>query len=154
MARTSSVFGLGTRYRGFRTANKDVFVPWGSHGMTLRLIDFHHYVAKLRAEGSNEVYNDYSLPAIAAETARFSPPGNSEDPVQKTVEYDICVDRDRYSLFMLERAITLGVKFIKATIETIEFGEDGAITAVILTDGNRIAGDFYIDCSEPCWTMR
>ena len=43
---------------------------------------------------------------------------------------------------MLERAITLGVKLIKATIETIEFGEDGAVTAVVLTDGNRIAGDF------------
>ena len=94
--RTNGAIGLGTRYRGFRSDEQDAFVPLGSHGMTLRLVGFHHYVAKLGVEGGDEDYNAYSLPATAAAIGRFTPPGDSDDPVLATIAYDIYIDRDRY----------------------------------------------------------
>jgi tryptophan halogenase len=148
MQRAGGVFGLGTRYRGFQSDDRDVFVPLGSHGMTLRLVDFHHYVAKLRAEGSDEDYNAYSLPAAAAAIGRFTPPGSAEDPVQKTVEYDTCFDRDRYARFMRESAAELGVTVVTAAVEAVDLGGDGMIEAAVLADGNRIGGDLFIDCSD------
>jgi tryptophan halogenase len=93
--RTNGVFGLGTRYRGFGADERDVFVPLGSHGLTLRLVDFHHYFLKLRAEGGDDHYNAYSLPAAAAATGDFTPSPPSEDRVLGTAAYDIYVDRDR-----------------------------------------------------------
>ena len=148
MKRTGGAFALGTRYRGFRSENENVFVPLGSHGVTLRLVDFHHYAAKLRIEGSNQDYNAYSLPAAAAAAARFVPPGDTEDPVQKTVEYDICIGRDRYLLFMLDLAVELGVTVMLEAIKTVDFGKDGIVDAVVLANGHRIDGDFFIDCSD------
>ncbi len=148
ISKTNGAIGLGTRYRGFRSDEQDAFVPLGSHGMTLRLVDFHHYAAKLRAEGSDEDYNGYSLPATAAATGRFTPPGDAEDPVLKTVAYDIYVDRDRYALYMLERAAELEVTVIDATVGAVDLDSDGAIKALVLADGNRIDGDFFIDCSD------
>jgi tryptophan halogenase len=145
--RTSGVFGLGTRYRGFRTDEPDLFVPAGTHGQTLRLVDFHHCFLKLRAEGGNDDYNAYSLPAAAAATGRFTPPAPSENPVLSTAAYDLYVDRDRYARYMRKCAESLGVSVIQATVGTVEVDGDGCLDVVVLTDGNRIDGDFFVDCS-------
>ena len=63
VARTSAVHGMGTRYRGLLVSGEDAFVPLGTHGKTLRLVDFHHYVAKLRVEDGAQDYNAWSVAA-------------------------------------------------------------------------------------------
>lgn len=148
MNKASGAFGLGTRYRGFLSNDRDVFVPLGRHGMTLRLVDFHHYVAKLRTEGSEEDYNSYSLPALAAATGRFTPPGGDADPVQKTVDYDTYFDRGRYAQFMRDLALSLGAEVLISEVETACLDSNGAIEYVLLADGIRVDGDFFIDCSN------
>jgi tryptophan halogenase len=145
--RTNGVIGLGTRYRGFGADGRDVFVPLGSHGRTLRLVDFHHYFLKLRAEGGDENYNAYSLPATAAASGRFTPQTAVENPAQGTVAYDVCVDRDRYARHILELAAELGVSVIEADVGAVDLDSEGCIDSVALTDGNRVDGDFFIDCS-------
>jgi tryptophan halogenase len=40
---TSGVYALGTQFTGFADNNETIFVPLGSHGMTLRLVPFHQY---------------------------------------------------------------------------------------------------------------
>jgi tryptophan halogenase len=145
--RTNGVFGLGTRYRGFGADERDVFVPLGSHGLTLRLVDFHHYFLKLRAEGGDDHYNAYSLPAGAAATGDFTPSPPSEDPVLGTAAYDLYVDRDRYARYMRKCAESLGVSVIQASVGTVELDDDGCLDTVVLADGNRVGGDFFVDCS-------
>jgi tryptophan halogenase len=145
--RTNGVFGLGTRYRGFGADERDTFVPTGSHGLTLRLVNFHHYFLKLRAEGGDDNYNAYSLPAAAAATGHFTPPAESDDSVLATAAYDLYVDRDRYTRYMRKCAESLGVAVIQATVGTVEVDDDGCLDAVVFMDGNRIDGDFFVDCS-------
>jgi tryptophan halogenase len=65
-----------------------------------------------------------------------------------TIAYDIYIDRDRYAQYMLERAVELEVAVIDATIESVDFGKNGAVKSLVLADGNRIDGDFFIDCSD------
>ena len=145
--RSNGVFGLGTRYRGFRADEQDAFVPLGSHGLTLRLVDFHHYFLKLRAEGSDDDYNAYSLPAAAAATGYFAPPAPSENRVLGTAAYDLYVDRDRYAGYMRRCAESLGVSSVQATVGTVELDDDGCLDTAVLADGTRIRGDFFVDCS-------
>lgn len=147
--RAGGVFGLGTRYRGFRQDDRDLLVPLGGHGMTLRLVDFHHYFLKLRAAGGDGAdYNDYSLPAAAAAAGHFTPRDAADNPVLRTVAYDICVDRDRYSKYMLERAVELGISIVEGAVGTAELDGDACLDTIVLADGNRIAADFFVDCSD------
>lgn len=145
--RSNGVFGLGTRYRGFGADELDAFVPLGSHGLTLRLVDFHHYFLKLRAAGGDDDYNAYSLPAAAAATGHFTPPAPSENRVLGTAAYDLYVDWDRYAGYMCRCAESLGVSVIRATVGTAELDGDGFLDSAVLADGTRIRGDFFVDCS-------
>lgn len=146
--RTHGVFGLGTRYRGFRTDHEDVFLPLGSHGMTLHLVNFHHYAAKLKAAGNGEEYNEYSLSAAAAGHGLFRPPDDDDSPVSKTLAYDIYVDPDRYAMFFRECAENLGVTVLAEKMDGADIGEEGFIESVVLDGGDRVDGDFFIDCSS------
>ncbi|RLA31702.1 MAG: hypothetical protein DRR11_10165 [Gammaproteobacteria bacterium] len=148
LAATRGGYGLGTRFQGFHADHEEIFLPLGSHGMTLRLIDFHHYAAKLRNAGASEEYNEYSLSAAAAGTGRFSPPGDSDNPASKTLAYDIYVDAGHYAMFWQNCAEDLGVEVLTAKMEAAVIGADRFIESVSLEDGNGVDGDFFIDCSS------
>ena len=145
---TGAVISLGTRYRGFVDDDRACFVPLGSHGMTLRLVDFHHYAAKLRAENGEDDFNAYSLPAACAAAGRFNPPGDYDDPVMKTVVYDIHIESDGYMQFMLGIAVKLGVAVIDGSVAGANLHADGTIRSLQLANGQCVEGDFFIDCTE------
>jgi len=140
-------YGLGTRYRGYRADGRDAFVPSGGHGMTIRLVDFHQCAARLRAQGDDTEFNAYSLPAALAARGRFMPRPQADTPVTKTLEYVLYVDAERYTAGMRNEAAATGVDLFDGDIETVDVGNDGCLSAVILADGTRLEGDFFIDCS-------
>ena len=145
---TRGGYGLGTRFTGFHADQEEVFLPLGSHGKTLRLVDFHHYAAKLRNTGGSEEYNAYSLAAAAAGNGRFSPPGDNNNPASESLAYDIYVDAGHYAMFWQNCAEDLGVEVLPVRIEAAVIAADGFIESVSLEDGNCVEGDFFIDCSS------
>ncbi|NND36995.1 MAG: hypothetical protein HKN81_07650, partial [Gammaproteobacteria bacterium] len=142
------VYGMGTRYRGLSGSGDDVFVPRGTHGKTLRLVDFHHYVAKLRAEDGAQDFNDWSAAAAAARTGRFDPAKTGIEPALRLLEYDVYVDEDSYVDAMLAHASRLGVRVVRQSPLSAELDAAGTLKSVILADNSRLQGDFFIDCSE------
>jgi len=144
-ADTGAVPSLGANYRGFVPDAADCLVPLGSHGKTLRLVDFHHYVAKLRSEGDDTALNAYSYQAAAIARGRFEPGGESTTSID---EYDLMFDERRYTSFMLEHARRLGVTTLAATVQSITSDADGNITSIILDNGDSLSGDFFVDCSS------
>lgn len=141
-------FGLGTSFRGFRTEREEFFLPLGSHGMTLRLIDFYQYAAKLRNAGSDEDYNSYSLSAAAAGHGRFTPLDDTSSPASKTLAYDIYVEPRHYAMFWQNFAENLGVEVLSAKTEAAVIGKEGFIESVSLDGADCVEGDFFIDCSS------
>jgi tryptophan halogenase len=145
---TSAVHGMGTRYRGLFESAEVVFVPLGTHGMTLRLVDFHHYVAKLRAEGDVQDFNGWSIAAAAAKTGRFDPAQTGVEPALRLFEYDLYVDHDSYLAAMLKHASSLGVKIVRQPPVNVELNAAGMLESVTLADDSVLHGDFFIDCSQ------
>ena len=145
---THAVYGMGTRYRGLIESGEDVFVPLGTHGMTLRLVDFHHYVAKLRAEDGAQHFNDWSAATAAADSGRFDPAQTGIDPAFRLLEYDVYADRDPYRDAMVAHASNLGVKVVRQSPIDVTLNAAGMLSAVMLADGSALNGDFFIDCSE------
>ena len=146
--RTSAVCGMGTRYRGLFESADVVFVPLGTHGMTLRLVDFHHYVAKLRAEGDVQDFNGWSIAAAAAKTGRFDPAQTGVEPALRLLEYDLYVDHDSYLAAMLKHASSQGVKIVEQTPVNVALNADGMLETLTLADDSMLHGDFFIDCSQ------
>jgi tryptophan halogenase len=151
---TNAVYGMGTRYRGLSESKDDVFVPLGSHGKTLRLVDFHHYVAKLRAEDGAQHFNDWSTAATAAGKGRFDPVQADIEPALRLFEYDIYVNCDSYLDAILAHASGMGVRIIRQSPLSAELNTAGVIESVRLGDGSSLHGDFFIDCSEDRFLIR
>ena len=145
---TNAVYGMGTRYRGLSDPNDDVFVPLGSHGKTLRLVDFHHYVAKLRAEDGDQEFNAWSAAATAARAGRFDPAQADIEPALRLFEYDVYVDADSYLDAMLAHASGMGVRIVRQSPLGTKLDSTGFIESVTLDDGSSLHGDFFVDCSE------
>lgn len=144
LADTGAGFSFGAAYRGFRQDAPDCLVPLGEHGTTLRLVDFHHYVAKLRSEGDTTPFNAYSHAAAAVAGGRFEP---ASERAKQIDEFDLVFDNTRYTRVMLEHARRLGVTTLEADVAAVASDADGYIDAIIIDSGDRIAGDFFIDCS-------
>lgn len=144
-ADTGAVPSLGASYRGFVGDAAECLVPLGGHGMTLRLVDFHHYATKLRSEGDNTAFNAYSYQAAAIARGHFEPGSNTANTID---EYDLVFDAARYAHFMLEHARRLGVATVAAQVQSITGDADGYVESVVLDNGDSLAGDFFIDCSS------
>ena len=140
--------GLGARYQGFSNGVEDAFVPLGGHGMTLRLVDFHHYVIKLRAAGETIHYNDFSVPAACATTGRLIAPTADQAALRRTIGYDLYADSREYAECMLAVASEAGARVVTSTVSAVDCGEDDNIESVITADGERVHGDLFVDCSR------
>jgi len=140
----TTAISLGTRYSVSAT---DFFLPLGHHGKTLRLVDFHHYVAKRRAEGHADELNAYSLPAAQAASGQFQLQGDPTEDAAKTFAYELNVDRECYAAFLLSRAAELGVAVVEASVTAVELDDEAAIAALALSNGTRLEADLYVDCS-------
>ena len=137
--------GLGTRYRGLSADVDDAFVPLGKHGMTLRLVDFHHYVVKLRREGEHMAYNDFSLPAACAAAGRLVMPSPEEQALRDTIGYDLYADSAAYAGLMRQIGTEAGVQHVDAGIVRVATGAGGHVEALLLDDGSRAEGEFFVD---------
>lgn len=136
---------LGTNFRGFSDPPRDALVPLGGHGKSLRLVDFHQYVAKLRAAGEEVELNAFSLPAMAGRAGHFGVAGVAAGDAGKTIGFDVCVERSRYSDYLRETAAGLGVTVVRGPIGRV--GVENGIVRDIECGGESVAGDLFIDCS-------
>lgn len=151
---TNAAYGMGTRYRGLSESEDGVFVPLGAHGRTLRLVDFHHYVAKLSAEDGAQKLNDWSAAAAAARAGRFDPAQADIEPALRLLEYDVYVDHDRYLDTMLAQASRLGVSVVRQSSVNVELSPAGMLDSLTFDDDSSLTGDFFIDCSEDRFLVR
>jgi tryptophan halogenase len=75
-------------------------------------------------------------------------PKRPEDPeFSGPMNYAYHFDAARFADFLKRAAIAAGVVRVEGTVGTVEQAENGDIATLILADGRRIEGDFFIDCS-------
>ena len=147
LAKSGGSYLLGTRYRGFLESGRTVTVPLGGHGRSLRLVEFHHYVAKRRTAGEDLALNDFSLPAAAGKTGRFDPAAGFPAEVGQTVGYDLCLNRQGYAAYMQHLASRLGLSMVRGAVSAVNVA-DGLVSGLELEDGKILMGDLFVDCSR------
>ena len=63
------------------------------------------------------------------------------------MEYGYHFDSAKLGLFLRDLAVSRGVRYVAQRIATVERRGDGGIAALMTDRGERIAGDWFVDCS-------
>ncbi|MDR7259936.1 tryptophan halogenase [Sphingomonas sp. BE270] len=145
---TRGSFKLGIEFVGWRTGNDRYFHPFGTHGRDIQGLNFHQLWLKLRERDGIGPIDAYSAAAVAAAAGRFGGPVSDVRSPLHGLSYAYHFDASLYAAFLRRRAEEDGVARIEGKIGTVERDtETGNVRTLVLQDGHRIDGDFFIDCS-------
>ena len=146
---TSATFKLGIEFVDWRRVGERYLHPFGTFGRDVQGVKFHQLWARAQRDGDAAwALEDYCLTAVAARQARFTRPSRDPAAVLSSLRYAFHFDAGLYAAFLRARAVGEGVTRVEGRIGTVELApESGDIAAVVLKDGRRIAGDFFVDCS-------
>ncbi|WP_337847601.1 tryptophan halogenase family protein [Sphingomonas sp.] len=141
---TGATIKLGIEFVNWGQVGDRYLHPFGELGHDFEGIAFHQYWLKHRI-GALE---DYWIAAQAARRDRFAHPAADPRSPLGGMAYAYHFDAGLYAAFLRRRAEAGGVARVEGKIASVERdAASGHVAAVLLDDGRRIAGDFFIDCS-------
>ena len=147
MAATHATFKLGIDFRDFGAIGDRYIHPFGTFGLELNGVPFHHYWSRLHRAGIAAPLGEHSVAVAAARANRFArPQGDPSDPLS-AYGYAYQFDATRFAPFLRDHAEARGVKRTEGRVVAVERSDAGDIAAVRLADDQRIEGDLFVDCS-------
>ncbi len=148
LAATSGTFKLGIEFVDWGAIGERYFHPFGRFGHDLHGIHFHQLWLRERARRGAPDIADWSMSAVAAAHGKFGRAAeNARSPVRELF-YAFHFDASLYARYLRSYAERGGVVRVEGKIARVEQrADDGYVEAVTLADGQRIAGDLFIDCS-------
>lgn len=143
LAATQGTIKLGIEFAGWTGPESRYIHAFGSVGRGLGLVPFHHYWLRTHLGG----LWDYSVAATAANAGRFAPDlGRPDLPTGLTWAYQF--DAGLYATLLRQEAEKHGVSRIEGKVAEVACDPlSGDVSALVLDDGRRIAGDLFVDCS-------
>lgn len=141
---TAGAFTLGQSFVNVSAA--PFFHAYGSHGVGLNDVPFMAYYIRARQAGLAVAIEDFSLTAAAAKQGRFIVPDKDTQAFART-DYGYHLPARAYVQYLKSAALRAGIVVHSATAVAADVGGDGHIAAVSTGQGQRIAGDLFIDAS-------
>ena len=149
MRETRATYKLGIEFVDWLRPQHRYVHPFGSYGLDMKGIEFHHFWLKGRSLGDPTPLDAYSLAIVAGMQGRFAHPRPDQpgSPLSK-LGYAFQFDAGLYARFLRRLAEANGVRRTEGRIVMVERDADrGHVAAVVLESGARVAGDLFIDCS-------
>ena len=149
MSATKATFKLGIQFEDWGRIGDRYVHPFARFGRDVRDVPFHHFWTRASLEGlAPGDLQDYSLPVAMCRRNLFAPPSPQSDRVEASFGYAYQFDANLYAPFLRQLGEAAGVKRVEGRIVQAEQDAlSGAVDAVLLDDGRRVAGDLFIDCS-------
>ncbi|RYY40985.1 MAG: tryptophan 7-halogenase, partial [Sphingomonadales bacterium] len=145
---TKASFKLGIEFVGWGREDQRYFHPFGGYGIGFDVVAPWQYWLRDHLAGDATPLDDYSMAWGAARLGRFARPNDDPRMVQSTFDYAYHFDASLFARFLRSYAEERGVIRTEGKVaDVVRNGETGFIEKVVLSDGRRIAGDFFIDCS-------
>lgn len=148
VAKTQGSFKLGIEFINWRQTGHAYLHNFGSIGLNLNSTHFHHYWLRSREAGNPLDLWDYCVNTQAARRGRFGPMDKLGSSPLNGIAYAYHFDAALYGQYLRSYAEARGVRRIEGRIVDVHrHAERGDISEVELESGDRIAADFFIDCS-------
>ena len=145
---SKGTYKLGIEFVNWTRQGQRYFHPFGQFGADFDSVPLHQWWLRERQRGDTSRLQDHSMAWVMAQHGKFSHPIADRQRVQSTFDYAYHFDAGLYGRFLRGYAEQRGVQRIEGKVVDVALhAESGFIEAVQLTDGSRIEGDFFIDCS-------
>lgn len=144
---TQGSFKLGIEFVGWHRPDSRYVHPFGHYGRDIQGLNFHQLWLKMRDQAGVGPIGDYSASTVAMERAAFGMPLSDPRSPLSSMAYAYHFDAGLYAAFLRRRAEADGVTRVEGRIVAVERAPNGDVAAVRLEDGQRIAGDLFVDCS-------
>ncbi|WP_413624851.1 tryptophan halogenase family protein [Luteibacter sp. Lutesp34] len=150
VARTQGTFKLGIQFKDWGSLGSTYIHGFGTIGHDVGLTPFHQYWLKGRLAGFAADLDEYSVNTVAAARGKFMPAPvdvPASNPLAG-IGYAYHFDAALYARFLRAYGEARGVRRTEGKVQHVELHpESGDVAAVVLSDGERVAGDLFIDCS-------
>lgn len=152
LAATQGTIKLGIEFVDWAKLGDRYIHPFGDFREPLCGMSFHHFWLRQKLEGGAALdpgsLEDYTIASAAARRGRFAQPGGDRKSVLSTLSYAYHMDASLYASCLRGFAEAHGVKRVEGKITKVEQDPlNGHLTGVVLEDGRRIDGEFFVDCS-------
>jgi tryptophan halogenase len=142
MRAVNGTFKLGIEFENWGRLGERYFHPFSAHGIDTWAAQFHHYWVRARQAGEKAPLDDFSLEAHMARAGRFGLEG------ERKPGYAYHFDAGLYAKLLRKISEEHGVERTEGRVVDVELQpETGYIESVKLENGERFAGDLFIDCS-------
>ncbi|MWV26452.1 tryptophan halogenase family protein [Aurantiacibacter rhizosphaerae] len=142
---TRGSFKLGIEFDGWQREGESYMHAFGDIGRPLGLLPFQHYWLRAKQLGFAKPLQRYSLNELAARTMRMQ---RGKTAAGREMPYAYHFDAGLYAAYLRRYAEANGVNRIEGKIANVkQNGESGDISALELEGGEKIEGDFFIDCT-------
>lgn len=142
MRSSSATFKLGISFEGWRNGSDRYIHAFGILGKSPWACQFHHFWLDGLRRGIKSKIGDYCLEFKAALENKFA------TSPQSKINYAYHLEAAVYAKFLRKFSERFGVKRVEGKIKNVEqHAESGFIEALVLESGERIDGDFFIDCT-------
>ena len=148
MRATNATFKLGIQFVDWGFKGSRYIHPFGMHGPADEGHAFRHRWLRALRQGLKSDIQEFSLAIVAAEENRFDFPDKRKTTLKSTFDYAYHLDASLYAAYLRKVAERRGVLRTEGKVQAVERnGETGDVDALVMESGERVAGDFFIDCS-------
>ncbi len=147
IAATQATYKLGIEFIDWQRPGHSYMHAFGAVGRALGIVPFHHYWLRARAAGTAGEYGAYSFNETAARSGRFAK-SDGRPSALPDLTYAFHFDAGLYAAMLRRYAEARGVVRIEGEIGGFDkSSESGDLTALVMTDGRRVEGQLFIDCT-------
>jgi len=144
---TQGTFKLGIEFVDWTRLGHRYMHPFGLFGVDIEGVPFHQYYLRSRMLGASDDIETYSLTSVAARQGRFTRVRGHGFP-DKHWSYAYHFDASLVAGFLRSYAENAGVTRTEGkVVEVVQRSQDGFIEALLLENGDIVAGDLFIDCT-------
>lgn len=147
MQATAGTIKLGIRFENWLEQKHQFLHPFGKIGRSIDGHDFYQVWLKTLADGNPTRWMDHSPAGVMAEHHRFMTEGQLVNTPLAGYGYALHLDAAYAARYMRDIAINRGVERIEGTVASVQIDGREFIQSVTLNDGQRVASDFFIDCT-------
>lgn len=145
---TKASFKLGIEFVDWTRPGHRYFHPFGTYGIELPGVSFHHRWLKAAREGLDLPLSAFALAGALAAENRFAKPQGGGRSILSTLGYAYHFDASLYAGHLRGIAEAAGVRRFEGLLQDVERdGETGFVTALTTQRGDRLEADLFIDCS-------
>ena len=145
---TKATFKLGIEFEDWGRVGERYMHGFGKFGQDLWTVDFFQYWLRAHLAGQAPDLERYSINRMAARAGRFMRPTDEvkNSPLSDIV-YAFHLDAGLYARYLRKYAEARGVLRTEGKIVEVRRHGNGDIAAVVLENGEAVAGEFFLDCS-------